>query len=327
MASAKKTLSELAYYRTGGACGKLYLPESIDELKSAVREIHSLSLPFFVLGGGTNSLVCDDPWPGAVIALARMQGLRLLDSKDHKDRTTIFCEAGVDNSHFARFAVAHGLTGAGWMYRLPGQMGGTVRMNARCYGGEISQIVRRITCVDMNGHVVIHDDPSKVFHGYKDTSFMKTGEIVAAVEIELAPGDVKATQELMKFCEDDRVMKGQFLHPSCGCVFKNDYSVGVPSGMLLESAGVKGMRHGGAVVSPWHANFVFNEGATSRDILEMTLKMREVVYQKFGVWLEYEMEVLGQMPADLAGKITEVRQRKADTPELDQLRQKFQKRM
>ena len=275
-------------------------------------------MPFFVLGGGTNSLVCDDEWPGAVIALARMQGLRTLDEQGR-----VFCEAGVENSAFANFAADEGLNGAGWMYRLPGQMGGTVRMNARCYGGEISQIVRRVTCVDLRGNVVVHDDTSKVFRGYKDTSFMRTGEIVASVEIQLQPGDTAATRELMKFCEDDRVMKGQFTFPSCGCVFKNDYSVGVPSGMLLEAAGVKSLARGGAVVSPHHANFVFNKGASSRDIMELSLMMRESVYAKFGVWLEYEMEVLGKIPADLDARIREVRARGPETPDLAALRQKF----
>ncbi|NDE14164.1 UDP-N-acetylmuramate dehydrogenase [bacterium] len=314
-------LSELAYYRTGGSCARIYLPESIDELTDAVREINKLSLPFFVLGGGTNSLVCDDDWPGAVIALARMQGLRTLD-----DQGSIFCEAGVDNSVFAKFAADEGLNGAGWMYRLPGQMGGTVRMNARCYGGEISQIVKRVTCVDPGGKIVVHEDTANIFRGYKDTSFMRTGEIVASVEIQLQPGDTSATQDLMKFCEDDRVMKGQFLFPSCGCVFKNDYTVGVPSGMLLEAAGVKTLTHGGAAVSPLHANFVFNKGASSRDILELSLKMREAVYSEFGVWLEYEMEVLGNIPADLAARIKEQRPHHPVDHNLNALREKFQAR-
>ncbi len=315
-----KRLGSLAYYKTGGTCARLYLPKSIEEIQSAVREIRSLSQPFFVLGGGTNSLVCDDTWPGAVIALTHMGGLHALDKNGG-----IFCEAGVDNSEFARFAVDHGLTGAGWMNRLPGQMGGTVRMNARCYGGEISQIVKKITCVDMKGEVVVHDEPTKVFRGYKDTSFMQTGEIIAAVEIKLEPGDTAATQELMKFCEDDRVLKGQFTHPSCGCVFKNDYTVGVPSGMLLEATGIKSLTRGSAAISPQHANFVFNlhGAASSRDIVELTLMMREAVYTRFGVWLEYEMEILGELPDDLAKSLREVRARKPETPELAVLRAKF----
>ncbi|NBQ53360.1 MAG: FAD-binding protein [Proteobacteria bacterium] len=110
-------LAEIAYYQTGGTCSRLYLPKSTSEIQEAVREIHRLSQPFFVLGGGTNSLVCDDNWSGAVIALTQMGELRALDKNGR-----IFCEAGVENSKFARFAVDHGLTGAGWMNRLPAWM-------------------------------------------------------------------------------------------------------------------------------------------------------------------------------------------------------------
>ena len=98
-------LAEIAYYQTGGTCSRLYLPKSTSEIQDAVREIHSLSQPFFVLGGGTNSLVCDDNWSGAVIALTHMDGLSALDENGR-----IFCEAGVENSKFALFAVDHGLT-------------------------------------------------------------------------------------------------------------------------------------------------------------------------------------------------------------------------
>jgi UDP-N-acetylmuramate dehydrogenase len=316
-----KSLSEIAYYRTGGSCERLYLPEKIEEIISAVQEIHRLSMPLFVLGGGTNSLVCDETWPGAVIAMVKMQGLRKLDGSGR-----VFCESGVENTRFAHFAAAEGLNGAGWMNRLPGQMGGTVRMNARCYGGEISQIVQRVTSVDLNGNVVVHSDPKKIFRGYKDTSLMETGEIVVSVELKLEPGNTMETLKQMRFCEDDRIMKGQFTHPSCGCVFKNDYKVGVPSGMLLEAAGAKLLTKGGACVSQQHANFVFNTGASSREILELTLMMREAVYSKFGVWLDYEMEILGRIPGDLAAKIKESRPRGAETPELVSLRQQFKSR-
>lgn len=313
-------LADLAYYKTGGLCDELHQPASIDELASVVMSLRTSNKRYFILGGGTNSLVCDEPWEGAVIALGRMTSLRVMQEPGR-----VYCEAGVENSVFAKFAVDQGLNGAGWMYRLPGQMGGTVRMNARCYGGEIGTVVVRVICVNPDGQVVTHEDPRKVFFGYKDTSFMKTGEIVAAVELQLTPGDVTDTLAHMKFCEDDRVMKGQFLNPSCGCVFKNDYSVGVPSGMLLEAAGVKSMVHGGAEVSPRHANFVFNKGASSREIIELTLKMREAVYQRFGVWLQYEMEVLGQPPADLAGAMAVIKPRLPENEELIKLRSKFQR--
>lgn len=310
-------LREYAYYRTGGRCDRLYAPETIEELQDSVQEIRRSGLPWFLLGGGTNSIVMDEHWPGAVLVFRHMQRLEVRGD-------VLYVEAGVDNTTIARRAHEHGLAGAAWMNRLPGQLGGTVRMNARCYGGEISEIARRIVAVTRTGQVREYADRA-VFRGYKDTMFMDNGDLVAAAELQLAPGDRAEILAKMKFCEDDRTRKGQFLFPNCGCVYKNDYTVGVPSGMLLETAGAKTLRKGAAEVSQGHANFVYNKGATSRDILELTIMMRELVYERFGVWLEYEMEMLGHVPEDLQERIAEVRPA-SFKPEVEKLRAKFRER-
>ena len=130
----------------------------------------------------------------------------------------------------------------------------------------------------------------------------------------------------MDYCEQDRVRKGQFTFPSCGCVFKNDYSVGVPSGLLLEHAGVHKLSRDRVQINPKHANFVFNKGASSREIIETTLHMRELVYQEFGVWLEYEMEILGDLPADLKTKIVEKRSPDRNEEKLSEIRRQFHKK-
>ena len=143
--------------------------------------------------------------------------------------------------------------------------------------------------------------------------------------MSLTPGDQSKISEHMEFCRTDREKKGQFLFPSCGCVFKNDYTVGVPSGLLIEASGMKGVRVGNAEVSEYHANFVFNRGATSRQILELTMVMREAVFRNFGVWMEYEMEVMGVIPEDLRARFYESR---SATPndKLRALQEKFAKK-
>ena len=308
-------LRDVAYYRTGGTAAEVFQPETTEELARVVKEANLRGLPLLLLGGGTNSLVMDEHFHGAVILFRNM---RKLDRQGN----TLHVGAGVDNSVLSQFALKHSLQGAAWMYRLPGQMGGTVRMNARCYGGEISQIVTRVVVVTKAGDIKEYYDKS-MFQGYKDTLFMKTGDLIAEAHIELQPGDPRAIERAMIACETDRVSKGQFLWPSCGCVFKNDYKVGVPSGMLLEASGVKSLRSGGAIVSDYHANFVYNTGASSREILELTLKMRDVVHSAFGVWLEYEMEVLGTIPSDLAARMNERGSAGVNDEKLTSLRQKF----
>lgn len=309
-------LRDVAYYRTGGSATAVFEPETTEELAEAVIEAQRCGLPLILLGGGSNSLVMDDHFDGAVILFKNLQKLSV---SAHR----LSVGAGVENSVVAQFALKHRLQGAAWMYRLPGQMGGTVRMNARCYGGEISQIVSRVVAVTLAGEIKEYRDKS-VFRGYKDTLFMQTGDLIAEVDLDLTLGEPPVIEQTMIACETDRVRKGQFLWPSCGCVFKNDYRVGVPSGMLLEASGAKSFSRGGAVVSAYHANFVFNTGATSREILELTLSMREAVYASFGVWLEYEMEVLGSAPADLEARLKEARPFLPNDEKLGVLRQQFQ---
>ena len=292
-------LKELSYYKTGGTCHSLIQPQSVQELADAMGQIDKNQPRYFLLGAGSNSLIMDAHWPGAVINFSKMNQVRI-------DQAKVIAEAGIDNSTFATACYDASLAGAGWMYYMPGQLGATVRMNARCYGGEISQIVDSVTVVTNKG-VIKNYSGKEVFLGYKSTLFMSKAEIVASVEFNLTKGDRAQIRQQMDSCRTDREDKHQFLYPSCGCVFKNNYDVAIPSGLLLEHADVRRFSTEQVEVSPYHANFVFNKGATAMQILEVTLQMREAVYQKYGVWLDYEMEVLGVIPDDLQKRLQEKR--------------------
>lgn len=315
-------LKELSYYQTGGECRLFYAPENPSELRQCLLEVRDAGLPLYVMGAGSNSLLSDEPWPGAVLSFHR---LRQIEPTTDGFRLG----AGITNTELSELAYEEGYRSAAWMYRLPGQLGGSVRMNARCYGGEFSDIVSEVEAFDPEGnlHRFVHtagDDG--VFRGYKDTHFMDHPLYIVSVLVSLQRGDKDHTLAVMKACEADRQGKGQFDAPSCGCVFKNDYrpQVSVPSGMLLEAVGLKGVSHGGASVSKQHANFVFNQGASSREILELTLKMRDAVWQEFGVWLSYEMEIMGSLPADLKERLAEVRDEPFADAKLNELRRQFQ---
>ena len=315
------SLKPFAYYGTGGTAAELYLPTTVMELASAVAGARSKGLALLVLGGGTNSLVMEEPYAGAAIVLKNLAHLKVTERG-------FIAGAGVENSALVRAAADRSLAGAAWMYRLPGSIGGTVRMNARCYGGEISQIVVGVRTITPEGQFRSYDrgDMPGLFRGYKDTAFMASGELIAEVEVELHPGHQPAILATMSACEADRSAKGQFDYPSCGCVFKNDYGIGLPSGLLLEAAGAKVMRCGGAVVSPHHANFVFNQGASAREVLELTLAMRDRVYDFCGAWLSYEMEILGSLPEDLAARYSEQRPQRLNESVIGPLRQRFRGR-
>ena len=268
-------------------------PSSYAELQTIVSDL--CGTPYFVLGAGTNSLVSDRHWQGAVLSLHKMQQLQVRGR-------TIVCQAGALNTAIVNTAYEHSLAGVGWMHRLPGQIGATTRMNARCYGGEISQVVKRVRTVSAQGKLRDYRQAT-MFRGYKDTVFMRNGDIIVEVELQLQAGDQEHIQARMQRAESDRIAKGHFLYPSCGCVFKNDHRLGLPSGLLLEQAGVHKLAddYPDLAINSRHANFIFNIGGlgSSTDILGLSLQMREAVYQQFGIWLQYEMEFLGQFPATL----------------------------
>ena len=277
--------------------------------------IHRDRTPYFLLGAGSNSLIMDERWPGAVILFSQLLGTTV-------DNDRVFAEAGVQNTQLAEHCFEASLSGAEWLNYLPGQLGATVRMNARCYEGEISRIVESVTVVTRQGQIKTYRDKG-IFRGYKDTIFMTNRDVVASVELKLKPGDQQHMRRHMDFCRDDREKKHQFSYPSCGCVFKNDYRAGVPSGLLLEKAGVRSLSTDFVEISPYHANFVFNRGASARQILEITLQMREAVYRKFGIWLEYEMEILGLLPDDLKHLVLQVKEPRFDEQAIAPLRERF----
>lgn len=301
-------LSDIAYYQTGGEAAGVFEPTSIDEAREALARCRE-GEGFFVLGAGSNSLVGDGRWSGMVLSC------RKLDSLERRGRTLVI-GAGVSNDRLSEFAYDEGLSGLEWMKGLPGQVGGTVRMNARCYGGEIGSFVRSVSVGSPGSREVVRlqNEGKYLFRGYKDTRFMASREVILEVEIDLTDfesSDQRASaRRRMDGCLQDRQGKGQFDYPSCGCVFKNDYSVGVPSGRLLETAGVRDLRsqQGRASVGLRHANFVFNTGgASAEEILLLTLAMRERVYEVWGVWLAYEMELLGHFSEELRRAVNETR--------------------
>ncbi len=312
-------LSKYSYYAIGGEASELAFPASTEDMSTLLKSCLRNNRSYFLLGSGTNSLISDQKFDGVVIKFDSMNRVEQIGN-------SILCGAGVGNTSLVEFALQRELAGVAWMNFLPGQLGATVRMNARCYGGEISSVVSEVESVNETGDIKRRASSKDVFRGYKDTIFMTNREVITSVKLDLKPGKTLDITRKMSECETDRKSKGQFDYPSCGCVFKNDYQVGVPSGMLIEAVGLKGFKLKGAMVSPDHANFIFNINANAREILELSFLMRERVFEEFGVWLEYEMEVLGDLPKDLLQEKNRVETNSAAEKKLDGLRAAFNQR-
>lgn len=286
-------LPERTYYQMGGVARYLAQPCSFAEVRESINFACSNALPIAVLGTGSNSVFCDGTFDGLVIALNK------LSSWYWESETCLYAEAGVTNTEVAEICLAHNRKGASWMFRMPGQLGATVRMNARCFGGEISQIAIQVITIDSAGCLRTRVG-SEIFRGYKDTLLMQTPEIVLATRLNFPDCDVPETLLAhMESCEAERHSKHHFDHPSCGSTFKNNYAVGKPSGRVFDELGLKGTRVGDSEVSAFHANFVWNLGrATTQDFLLLTAQMREVA-MKAGADLELEVQPIGVFSRDL----------------------------
>jgi UDP-N-acetylmuramate dehydrogenase len=288
------SLASIGYYAIGGEARWLLYPASISELVTALEQCRIHALPVIIAGKGSNMLFSDEGFPGAVISLNTMN--RMFQISDG----LFFCEAGVENTDVATRLLKAGRSGGEWLYRLPGTIGATVRMNGRCYGQEISAVTESVVTVGLDG-AIRWRKRDEVFLGYKQTSLMRSPEIVAGAILEFLQKDTPdAIEKRMLEYGDDRDSKHQFDYPSCGSVFKNSYEAGRPSGQIFDALGFRGHREGGAQVSDHHANFIFNTGgARAEDVLRLAAAMRTEAMEKARVSLDLELQCAGLFKVSL----------------------------
>ena len=277
-------LAPRCYYGLGGRARYFSEPQSALQVAALFRWATLHNLPVAVLGTGSNLAFADETFDGLVICLQAMNKWHWCGGD------LLWAEAGVTNTEIAEAALDACAPGASWMFRMPGSLGGTVRMNARCFGGEISEITWGVQSVDKRGDLHFRK-ADEIFKGYKDTFFMKSAEIVTGCWLKLRPhsGQESALLTHMQQCEAQRLQKHHFDFPSCGSTFKNNYHVGRPSGQIFDELGLKGTRQGGLGVSPHHGNFIFNYGqGTTTDLLLLTSFMRD---KAIGIQADLELEV------------------------------------
>ncbi len=292
--TSNASLADKAYYGIGGTARFLAMPQSVAQLADLLLWNRAQRLPIALMGCGSNLLFSDDDFHGTVLSLEKMQRMFWLSDDE------LFCEAGVENSAIAEALCDAGKSGGEWLYRLPGQIGATVRMNGRCFGGEVSHITTGILTLSLDG-ALLWQFPDAMFLGYKHTSLMEHPAIVAAVRLRFTENRATlAIRQTMLEHEEERLRKHHFDFPSCGSTFKNNYTVGRPSGVIFEELGFKGESEGGAKVSDHHANFIFNKGgATAEDVLRLAARMRAAAFEQVGVALDLEVECVGRFNAAL----------------------------
>ncbi len=240
-------------------------------------------LPVHVLGGGSNILFSKNRIAGLVIKMDN----RFIDIKSDR----VVTGSGADSSMLSIASLGAGLSGAEFLYGLPGTVGGAVFMNARAYDRSVSDILVNARAMDMKGGIRVLKNGELAF-SYKDSLFQHQRMIILSAEFRLLQGDRAEIGRLMDSAIRGRREKGHFDFPSCGSVFKNPYDLGVPAGRIIEELGLKGNSCGGAKIFDRHGNFIVNTGdASGSDILALIDLIKKTVKKEKDYDLETEVEI------------------------------------
>ncbi len=279
-------LSRLTTVGTGGPARYLARPTTEDALVEALAWARDRGAPIAVVGLGSNLLPADSGYDGMVL---RLEGdLAAIDVADGGARLG----GGASLAAVVRHVGDAGLAGFEFACAIPGTGGGAVRMNAGAYGSEMRDVLAAVVVCDADG--AIRRDAADLGLRYRGSG-LGPGEVVARAEIALRADDPGAIKARVREMQDRRSAAQPRKARTFGSVFKNPDGDRT-SGQILEACGLKGHRIGGACISPKHANFIENLGdATSADVVALMVEARRRAREQFGVELEHEVHLLGDI--------------------------------
>lgn len=270
-------------FAIGGPADAYVIPHSIGELAAVVKACRAAEAPYRIVGNGSDLLVADEGLRCVVIqVLDNLAGIEV-------DGTRVFAQAGATNAAVARAALEAGLAGFEFASGIPGTIGGAAIMNAGAYGGEFKDVAVELTCVTPEGDFVTVSREEADW-AYRHSMMDGAGYIVAEAVLELAADDAAAIKERMDDLQARREEKQPLEMPSAGSTFKRPE--GYFAGKLIQDAGLRGYRVGGAQVSEKHTGFVVNAGgATAADVRALIADVQARVFEQFGVHLEPEVRM------------------------------------
>jgi UDP-N-acetylmuramate dehydrogenase len=314
-------LSKFSNYKIGGPARFFFEPKNEKEVAWAVREAKAKKLPVFILGGGTNLLIMDDGFNGLVVR-PRLMALKASGK-------TITVGAGVSMSDLLDFSVKRSLSGLEWAGGLPGTVGGAIRGNAGCFGGEIKDAIVSVKSFDMRTMKTVTRSAKKCAFGYRTSIFKKKngGDIVLEATLRMKKGEKKTIAASIKEKIGHRKKNHPMDYPNIGSIFKNvplamiypkgngemksalaagkltfrgsTFSIKtdpfpvISAAKLISESGLRGVSFGGAMISPKHPNFIVNVlNARAPDVQNLILLAKAEVGKRFGVSLEEEVQII-----------------------------------
>lgn len=281
--SENELLSGHTTFKIGGPAKYFFAPDSSEEIVKIIDICRKNNIRYMIMGNGSNILFSDSGFDGAIIQIyGRCNHIEVLDDG-------LYAKAGALLSKMAAVARDNSMTGMEFAAGIPGTLGGAIVMNAGAYGGEMKDIVEYVDLLTPEGKVDRLSCDNMKF-GYRK-SIVSGDMIVLGAKLLLAKGDKQLIQAKMDELKEARVSKQPLDMPSAGSTFKRPE--GYFAAKLIDDSGLRGFKHGGAMVSDKHCGFVVNyNNATCKDVLELIEEVQKVVEKKFGVRLEPEVKIV-----------------------------------
>lgn len=303
-------LSKHTYFKLGGPADLLYEARTTEELGVAVSSAILYKIPYLVIGGGSNILVSDAGFRGLIIknktSDIKLKGIAGGVEKGKLDlkEAIVQADSGVPANLLIRYTLDQGLAGLEDMLGLPGTVGGAVYNNSHHLGKLFGDHIVEVEVVGNDGKIKKYTQNDLKFD-YDYSIFHKTKETILSATFQLKRGNKDELWEIANAAVQRRARTQPLGAPSSGCIFKNipladAMRIGTPDttqsvGYLLDKAGLKGLRVGGASVSDVHANFIVNDGtATTQDVLDLIKEIKIKIKEKFGTDLTEEVILIGQ---------------------------------
>ena len=279
-------------FRIGGPADALITVKTEQEIRDLIVWARHRSYPLMIIGAGSNLLVRDGGMRGIMLKLADNFEVIHLAANVNGSSAMITAGAGVLVRRLGKYALDQGLAGLNFALGIPGAVGGALKMNAGAWGGCMADITSSIRVLNRDGHIssMIRDHLKFSYRGLD----LEQGAIILSGKFKLEHADREAIQKEAIRIQQKRRFSQPLALPSAGSVFRNPPGQKT-AGMLIDQAGLKGLRVGQAEVSTKHANFIVNKGhARASDVLELIRKIQETVLERFGVNLEPEVTIVGQ---------------------------------
>lgn len=272
-------------FKIGGPADLLVMPLTEEALSKTMAAISQTDLACFVMGNGSNLLVSDKGYRGVIVKIAENFNAFAIEGE------TVTAQAGMLLSTLSKSIMAAELEGFEFASGIPGTIGGAVFMNAGAYDGEFKDIVSWVRVMDMAGNLKEYP-ASEMDFAYRHSKLHDTQEIVISCGLALKKGNYEAIKAKTDDLTQKRTTKQPLQLPSAGSTFKRPE--GYFAGKLIDDAGLRGLKLGGAQVSELHCGFVVNvDNATCKDVTDLIATIQKVVMDRFGVKLETEVRYLG----------------------------------